>query len=196
MSCFPDPPDSSHKRYQITIGPEWDADNLFLVARFLTLCLLLSECKIAKIHSGPPVRVIVRADLQLMYADIGRELEALGLFPAQKDTKPCDGKVKLNAQCNAMQGYVSIVTTDWVRRAALRLGLLDLHQRYVIVAWFQWLAFKHHAFSLSEGLIAANWRRISSVAMYASTMLVRASWLTLNTPLLVVIQRFCSHGGE
>jgi len=43
----------------------------------------------------------------------------------------------LNAQCNAMQGYVSIVTTDWVRRAALRLGLLDLHQRYVIVAWFQ-----------------------------------------------------------
>lgn len=156
--------------------PEWSTDNLFLVARFLTLCLLLSECKIAKIKSGPPIRVIVRVDLQLMYANIGRELEALGLMPAQRNAKPCGGKMKLNAQCDAMQGYVSIVTTDWVKKAVLRLGLLDFHQ------------------SLSEGLIVANSRRISCVATYASTLLIRALWLTLNTPLLVVIQRFCLHG--
>lgn len=171
------PPDSSHKRYQITVAPEWDTDNLFLVARFLTLCLLLSECKIAKINSGPPIRVIVRVDLQLMYASIGRELEALGLLPAQRNAKPCDGKVKLNKQCDAMQGYVSIVTTDWVKKAVLRLGLLDFHQ------------------SLSEGLIVANSRRISCVATYVSALLLRALWFTSNTPLLVAIQRFCSHGG-
>jgi hypothetical protein len=51
-------------------------------------------------------------------------------------------------------------------------------------------------FSLSEGLIAANYRRISYVAIYASMLLVRAAWLELHTPLLVVIQRFCSHGGR
>lgn len=140
------PPDSSHKCYQITVGPEWDADNLFLIARFLMLCLLLSECKIAKLKSGPPTRVIVRVDLQLMYANIGRELEALGLLPARRNAKPCDGKVKLHAQCDAMQGYVSIVTTDWVKKAVLRLGLLDFHQRYVILVWFQGLVFKHHVF--------------------------------------------------
>ncbi|KAG2098961.1 uncharacterized protein F5147DRAFT_712981 [Suillus discolor] len=170
------PPDSSHKRYQITVEPEWDTDNLFLVARFLTLCLLLSECKIAKLKSGSPTRVIVRVDLQLMYANIGLELEALSLLPARRNAKPCDGKVKLHAQCDAMQVYVSIVTTDWVKKTVLRLGLLDFHQ------------------SLSEGLIVANSRHISCVATYASTLLVRALWLTLNTPLLVAIQRFCSHG--
>ncbi|KAG1854774.1 hypothetical protein C8R48DRAFT_807489 [Suillus tomentosus] len=124
------PPDSSHKRYQITVVPEWDTDNLFLVARFLTLCLLLSECKVARLKSGPPTRVIVCVDLQLMYANIGQELEALGLLPARRNAKPCDGKVKLHAQCDAMQGYVSIVTTDWVKKAVLRLGLLDFHPRF------------------------------------------------------------------
>ncbi|KAG2142838.1 uncharacterized protein EDB93DRAFT_1156652 [Suillus bovinus] len=170
------PSDSSYKRYQITVEPEWNTDNLFLVARFLTLCLLLSECKIAKIKSGPPIRVIVRVDLQLMYANIGRELEVLGLVSAQRNSRSCDGKVKLSAQCDAMQGYVSVVTTDWVKKAVLRLGLLDFHQ------------------SLSEGLIVANSRHISCVSTYASTLLVRALWFTFNTPLLVVIQRFCSHG--
>ncbi|KAG2117199.1 uncharacterized protein F5147DRAFT_671705 [Suillus discolor] len=170
------PPDSSHKRYQITVEPEWDTDNLFLVARFLTLCLLLSECKIAKLKSGLLTRVIVRVDLQLMYANIERELEALGLLPARRNAKPCDGKMKFNRQCDAMQVYVSIVTTDWVKKTVFRLGLLDFHQ------------------SLSEGLIVANGRGISCVATYPSTLLVRALWLTSNTPLLVAIQRFCSHG--
>jgi hypothetical protein len=127
LDLFDTPSDSS-------LGPEWATDNLFLVARFLTLCLLLSECKIARLKSGPPLRLIVRVDLQLMYADIGRELEALGLLAAQRKGKPSDGKVKLNAQCDAMQSYVSTVTTDWVRKAALRLGLLDFYQRYVILA--------------------------------------------------------------
>ncbi|KAG1815838.1 hypothetical protein EV424DRAFT_1348394 [Suillus variegatus] len=134
------PPDSSHKCYQITVGPEWDTDNLFLVA--------------PKLKSGPPTRVIVRVDLQLMYANIERELEALGLLPARRNAKPCDGKVKLHAQCDAMQGYISIVTTDWVKKAVLRLELLDFHQ------------------SLSEGLIVTNSCHISCVATYASTLLV------------------------
>jgi hypothetical protein len=133
----PPPPNSSHKCCQIRVETEWDVDNLFFIARFLTLCLLLSECKIAKIESGPPIRVTVRVDLQWMYAEIGRELEALNLLPAQRDAKRCNGTVKMNAQCDAMQGYISIITTDWVRKTVLRLGLFDLHQRYVILKWFK-----------------------------------------------------------
>ncbi|KAG5649781.1 hypothetical protein H0H81_002057, partial [Sphagnurus paluster] len=101
--------DSSYK--QITEA-KWDIANIFLVACFLTLSLLLSECKVAQIKSSPPIRVTVRVNLQSMYADIGRELKVLGLQPPQRDMKKCDGKVKMNTQCDAMQGYVSVVTTD------------------------------------------------------------------------------------
>ena len=76
--------------------------------------------------------MVVRVDLQLIYGDIGRELEAFGLLPTQRSAKPFDSKVKLNAQCDAMQDYVATVTTDWVKKAVLRLGLADFHQRYDI----------------------------------------------------------------
>lgn len=85
----------------------------------------------AKVEPGPPIRVIVRVDLQLMYAETERELEALGLLPLKRSKEKCDGKMKMNAQCDVMQIYVSLVTTDWVRKAALRLGFSGFYQRYV-----------------------------------------------------------------
>lgn len=126
------PQNSSHKHRQITVEAGWDPCNLFLVARFLTFCSLLSQCKKAKIEDGPPIHVVVRVDLQSTYAEIGQELEALSLLPAQSNVKPYDGNVKMNAQCDAMQGYVSIVTTDWASKEVFKLGLFDFHRRCVI----------------------------------------------------------------
>ncbi|KAJ3552596.1 hypothetical protein NP233_g12843 [Leucocoprinus birnbaumii] len=54
---------SSHKRRNISVDADWDPENLFLVARFLTICFLLSEYRIAQVKPGTPMRVIFRVDL-------------------------------------------------------------------------------------------------------------------------------------
>jgi hypothetical protein len=68
-----------------------------------------------------------------MYGEVERELEALNLLTAQRKAKSCDAKTKMSAQCDTIQSYVSIITTDWVRKAALRLGIFNFHQRYVVI---------------------------------------------------------------
>lgn len=132
----PQRPHSSHHRHRrITVEAAWDINNLFLVARFLTLCLLLSEYKIARVKPGSPIRIMVRVNLQLMYAEIENELEALDLLSSRKRSNNCDRKTKMTVQCEAIQIYVSLVTTDWVRKAALRLVLSDFYQRLVLVVY-------------------------------------------------------------
>ncbi|TFK20748.1 hypothetical protein FA15DRAFT_707821 [Coprinopsis marcescibilis] len=155
---------------------EWNVDNLFSMGRFLTLCFLLSESKVVELKDSP-FEVKVRAYLAPMYSKISGELESLVPPSLRKGARGfCEGEGKLKVQRDSMQRHVSLITSDWVRKTSLRLGLHQLHE------------------SLSKGLIASNCKRFACAATFPSTLLLRLAWLRLDTPILLVVQRFCSHG--
>lgn len=98
----------------------WDPRNFLVVVRFLTISYLLSGCKVATPETGPPTRMNVRLDLRSMYEKNSQELEDLQLTTQKLSycNKSHTVTSQMKRQGRAMQSYISMVTTDWVRQAA------------------------------------------------------------------------------
>ena len=107
---------SAHRRRDLTVDAVWNPHDFVSVARLLTMCNLLSEFKIATIEEGPPTRVRVRVDLQSMYERNARELENMEPTAKRPPNYHIKAHERMTRQTEAMQIYVSRVTTDWVRQ--------------------------------------------------------------------------------
>ncbi|KIK58207.1 hypothetical protein GYMLUDRAFT_74990 [Collybiopsis luxurians FD-317 M1] len=166
---------SAHAHRDLAVDVTWNPNDLVSVARFLTICNLLSEFRIATIEAGPPTRVKVRVDLKLLYERNARELEGLQLTAKRPINYRVKAPERMTRQIETMQIYVSRVTTNWMKQTAIQER--DLWSRF------------------PEELIATSHRRITCVALYVSLLLVRNAWMKLDIPIFAVIQHFCSHGG-
>lgn len=80
---------------------------------------LLSKCKIA---TPETTRLSVRLDLLSMYEKNSQELEDLRLTAQTLSYRieARGGVSPMKRQCEAMQIYLSAVTTDWAKQAASR----------------------------------------------------------------------------
>ncbi|KAH9478538.1 putative cyclodipeptide synthase PUL1 [Psilocybe cubensis] len=166
---------SGHRHRDIVVDTEWKPDDIVFVSRLLTMCNMLSEFRFASIEAGPPARVKVRVDLPLMYERNARELDDLNVCNKRRIDFHIQSLSKTNRQTEAMQIYVSRVTADWVRKAA-------------ITGSGSWRCFP-------DSFFATNDRKITCVAAYASFLVVREAWLKSRIPILMMVQHFCSHGG-
>ncbi|KAH9483425.1 putative cyclodipeptide synthase PUL1 [Psilocybe cubensis] len=166
---------SGHRHRDIVVDTEWMPSDIVFVSRLLTMCNMLSEFRFASIEAGPPARVKVRVDLPLMYERNAKELEYLNLSNKRRIDYHIQAHSKTNRQTEAMQIYVSRVTVDWVKKAAMKRN-------------GSWTCFPDSFFATSN-------RKIECVAAYASFLIVREAWLKSRIPILMMIQHFCSHGG-
>ena len=115
---------STRRHRDITVNTDWNPRDLLALTRFLTMCYLLSERKVATVEAGPPTRLRVRVDLLSVYEKNAQELEALqmmGQAPSYR-FKAEDGVAGMNRQCEAMQVYLSRVAADWAKQTATRTG--------------------------------------------------------------------------
>lgn len=160
------------------------------------MCNLLSEFRFANIEAGPPTRVKVRVDLQLMYERNAKELEELNLTGKRRLNYHIKAHEKMNRQTEAMQIYVSRVTANWVKQEAVKEG--NLWSWYSISIVLQVFKYANLYISLSfpEDFIATSHRKITCIASYASFLLVRDAWMKSKIPILLMVQHFCSHGGK
>jgi len=123
---------SAHRRRDLTVDAVWNPHDFVSVVRLLTMCNLLSEFKVATIEAGPPTRVKVRVDLQSMYERNAKELEDMRLAAKRPPNYRIKAHERMTRQTEAMQIYVSRVTTDWVKQTIkerdpwLRYGYLIL----------------------------------------------------------------------
>lgn len=182
---------SAHRRRDLTVDAVWNPHDFVSVARLLTMCNLLSEFKIATIEAGPPTRVRVRVDLQSMYERNARELEDMQLRAKRPPNYHIKAHERMTRQTEAMQIYVSRVTTDWVKQ---RIKERDLWSRYGYLILLADASSIFHSFP--EEFVAASDRRITCVPSYVSFLLVRDAWMRLDIPIFAMIQHFCSHGGK
>lgn len=120
-------PKSAHRRRDLTVDAVWNPHDFVSVARLLTMCNLLSEFKIATIEAGPPTRVRVRVDFQSMYERNAKELEDMQLTAKRPPNYRIKAHERMTRQAEAMQIYVSRVTTDWVKQT---IKERDLWSRY------------------------------------------------------------------
>ncbi|KAF9523917.1 hypothetical protein CPB83DRAFT_862130 [Crepidotus variabilis] len=167
----------SNRRGDLAVDAAWKPHDINSIARFLAMCNLMSEFKIATIEAGSPTRIKVCVDLRLIYEKNARELEELQLIPNKNQNYRIKANGRMTRQVEAMQVYVSRVTTDWVRQTAIK----DPHFRV--------------GQSFPEEFVATSERRITCVSSYLSFLLVQAAWIKYDIPIFAVIQHFCSHGG-
>jgi hypothetical protein len=126
---------NSHKRRQVAVDTEWDPNNLFSIARFLTISRLLTEFNVERIESDPSssgIRMRVYVGLQATYAKIEDELLALDL--RSKESRYSVVTIEgphMTAQCEVMQIYISMITTNWVSKTVAQFGSQNLHERFV-----------------------------------------------------------------
>lgn len=120
---------SSHHHRTLSVDTEWNAGDLSMVVRFLTLCRVVSISKVAALEPGPQTRIIARLDMQYAYTKTEEELDALGLIDGilSDFIRPADRAKRqtLTTESEASQVYLAQLTTDWMGKtaAAVRLSI-------------------------------------------------------------------------
>ncbi|THU90263.1 hypothetical protein K435DRAFT_864445 [Dendrothele bispora CBS 962.96] len=170
-----------HSHRLISSPVHWNPDDSWNVVRFLTFSYLLSSMKQTIIKSGPQPGMMVRAEPLISYAAVEIALDASDLLAGNTlaSLVSSDNKAKKSTllnECETMQVFVSKLTVEWIKNSQTAIGLSEATRR------------------LCSNYTVINSRQIECVSSFLSILPIHAAWLMKGMPILIAVERFCSHG--
>ncbi|CAF1071203.1 unnamed protein product [Adineta steineri] len=166
--------------HQTVKGDEWNMSNYRMVARFLSYCRLLSRRKISSLERGD-TRIRYRLDPSFAIDETVTQLHRLEII---NDTLLSNlttysdrpSRKSLMNEVENIQTYITQLTCNWICSLAYKLGLGQPIQQ------------------LLKSSIQESKRELHCIPAYTSILLIRFEWFVRNTPLFLVVRRFCAKG--